>query len=520
MDAKTWQLPPPENDTDFEVLCLDLFKAYKRPATEPQRWGRNGQAQHGIDFVIDLPEDLIGYQCKCTRVLTTANVEGEITKLAGFPLPLTAYVFLTTAAPDAAVQAHVVGQSRIRQREGGPSISILNWPAIVDLLAEYPAVLKAHYPDLAPQLLDLVTARARRLDREFPGSTFSVTATPSSVDVTLHPGPDGIPMTAKFAGPDVKGRFDEALRTGKPIAFHEGEVEVRVPDVLADLFGAAASTRMSMRPAVNGRTVRARILVQSATRHHNVDMFARRGRHSAEGIAATLTVVEAGTERMMIHVQGDMIPFKLTAEFHHTSGAQSMTSAFERPFIGKRPADALVAEEMLNMVAEGAYVGVFLENGDPIAFSTTPQPNEPSPLAALQLLADLAAAANWNIRVPNDLVAADSSVAMDFLHLFTHRSRLLGRGGIAHFNITTEAEMMHLRAFAWDASGPLNADIIENPRQISLFGQSFPVPAIRTRISHVELSTETKARLHQDVTFPFNLEIVMPPDSVIIEELV
>lgn len=520
MDAKSWQLPAPENDADFEVLCLDLFRAYKRPVAEPQRWGRNGQAQHGVDFVLDLPNDLIGYQCKCTKVFTIADLDGEMSKVEGFPLPLTAYVFLTTAPADTRVQAEVIGRSRQRQRTGGHSISVLNWSAIVDLLAEYPAVLKVHYPDLAPDLFDLISARARRLDREFPGSTFSVTAGPSRIDVTLNPGPDGIPMTAKFSGPNLKGRLAEAMRTGKPITFNEGEVDIGVPDVLSDMFASRSRTRVSVRSVANGHTVRARILVQPSARHHNTAMFTRRGRHSSEGILATLTVVEAGTERMLVRIEGDAIPFMFMAEFHQTQGAQSMTADFQRPFIGKRPADALVAEEMLTLVTEGAYVGVFLESSAPIAFATTPQPDESGPLAALHLLVDLAAAADWNIVVPDELVEIDSRWASDLLHLFTHRSRVLGHGGSARITIRTEAELTHFRKFAIDAIGPLNADVLENPREIKLFGQSFPVPAMRTRISHVVLPTETIAKIQQDATLPLTVEITLPPDSVVIEELV
>ena len=65
MSALSHQIPPPEDETAFEELCLDLYRS--EFGDRAQLHGRKGQRQHGVDIVV-LDKD-IGIQCKKNGIL-------------------------------------------------------------------------------------------------------------------------------------------------------------------------------------------------------------------------------------------------------------------------------------------------------------------------------------------------------------------------------------------------------------------------------------------------------------------
>jgi hypothetical protein len=168
-DRKGWRLVEPEDDVVFEKVCLDLFNVYKRPRIEPARFGRNGQAQHGVDFVLELADGPHGYQCKRTRTLSYAEVSAELEKTRRFRPALRTFTLLTTASRDARVQEKVYTLNERRRREGKFAVGLLYWDDIRDRLAEFPEVLRAHFPDLAPDLDDLLQGERTQARSRLPG---------------------------------------------------------------------------------------------------------------------------------------------------------------------------------------------------------------------------------------------------------------------------------------------------------------------------------------------------------------
>lgn len=518
-DPKGWRLPEPEDDVAFEVICLDLFKAYKRPLVEPERFGRSGQAQHGVDFVLELPDGPHGYQCKCTRKLSFAAIEAEVQKSASFRAPLRSFTILTTAARDARVQERVSSMNLDRRRAGQFLVTVIHWESIQDLLAEHIEILKFHYPELTPDLVDLLQARARRLDREFPGSTLSYEARPGSTNVTLHPGPGGIPFKATFFGRDVHDRLLEARRDGRSVVIGAGEFDLRLPDALAFLVPGGRPARMEMRPAINGRSGRIRLLVQPQGAHHTLAMFSRRGRGSAEGVCATMTAIEVGTHRSLVEVQPDGLPLKLTIEMREgDDGSRAGGCDVAMSQVGARAAAALLAERIVQTLYCGSYVGVFTPEGDTIfAFEAPAVPEWGTEnLEQLELLADLAMAADWDLRVPDYTSADELARAASLLELFTEGRAAVGRGGRLRWTVTSPSAVAMLRerldGMSVRASSP--------PQPIDLWGQTFWVPATRFTALRAELTEASREALLTATDPPVSIELVVPDSVDVVEELV
>lgn len=145
---KGWALPAPEHDQEFEVLCLELLAARRRPLVEPNLYGRSGQAQHGVDFVLQLADGLHAYQCKRVETFSFAEFEAEVAKTRTFPNRLESFTVLTTAPNDARVQDQVGALSATRVASGSCPVAIAYWTTIRDWLGENIAVARAHYPEL------------------------------------------------------------------------------------------------------------------------------------------------------------------------------------------------------------------------------------------------------------------------------------------------------------------------------------------------------------------------------------
>lgn len=77
---KGWDLPPPEHAQEFEVLCLELMAAIRNPVVPATLYGRSGQRQHGLDFVLQLRDGLHGYQCKRVKAFTIEQLRAELKK--------------------------------------------------------------------------------------------------------------------------------------------------------------------------------------------------------------------------------------------------------------------------------------------------------------------------------------------------------------------------------------------------------------------------------------------------------
>ncbi len=145
----TTSLPIPKSWDEFEDICADLLK---KMWNDPYvvRHGRSGQKQHGVD-IYGYPGHLGGHtsgriagaQCKETRSLSLATVEGETEKVKAFEPQLTEYLILTTASRDAVLQQAV----RLRTFEF--RVHILFWEDISLELSGYDDLIKKHFPEWA-----------------------------------------------------------------------------------------------------------------------------------------------------------------------------------------------------------------------------------------------------------------------------------------------------------------------------------------------------------------------------------
>ena len=100
------QIPAPKNWQDFEALCVDLWREEWQDSSI-QRFGRNGQAQQGVD-IVGRPKDResngwVGIQCKCidtNSILDKSTLLGELEKAEKFKPPLSQYIVATTGRKD------------------------------------------------------------------------------------------------------------------------------------------------------------------------------------------------------------------------------------------------------------------------------------------------------------------------------------------------------------------------------------------------------------------------------------
>ena len=102
MKPSQYQLPKFKNESDFETFCLDLFKAVFKDSSG-DKYGRKGQAQHGIDLYFPQAKKVI--QCKVrSDKLTLAEVKEDIEKFKSFPHEDYEIFFTTTADRDKNLQ--------------------------------------------------------------------------------------------------------------------------------------------------------------------------------------------------------------------------------------------------------------------------------------------------------------------------------------------------------------------------------------------------------------------------------
>ncbi|MEO1964600.1 hypothetical protein [Hyphomonas sp.] len=166
VNPRRLQIPPPNNWTDFEALCHQLFKAIWNDPTA-QKNGRVGQAQHGVDiwgYDGGISEGrLCAVQCKGKNqnygsAATTDELEAEALKACKFSPKPEQWVFATTAPRDVALQEKARELSRAASANGGFTIHYMGWDDIEDLLCDHTTVLREFYPNHADDIPALIEA--------------------------------------------------------------------------------------------------------------------------------------------------------------------------------------------------------------------------------------------------------------------------------------------------------------------------------------------------------------------------
>lgn len=158
--ASAVRIPPPENWQEFEQLCRDVVVEKRGPTLDVNLHGRGGQAQLGVDFAVQSPDGVHGYQCKRVDSLSIAVIESVLRQADRFSPSLAAFTILTTARRDAELERQVLQISEDRRQRGTFTVAIVFWETIRDWLAAAPDVLRVHYPWLgveSPSHTDRVT---------------------------------------------------------------------------------------------------------------------------------------------------------------------------------------------------------------------------------------------------------------------------------------------------------------------------------------------------------------------------
>lgn len=156
------QIPPPKNWQDFEDLCADLWQEeWKNNSI--QRYGRNGQAQQGVDIVGRLTgKDIggwVGIQCKCIEINSVLDkniLKNVIATAKNFRPVLSQYIVATTGRKDAQLEQLCRIISEEHQKKGLFITIIFGWEDIVLLLEKHPLIIAKHFPFLRRELTQFI----------------------------------------------------------------------------------------------------------------------------------------------------------------------------------------------------------------------------------------------------------------------------------------------------------------------------------------------------------------------------
>lgn len=131
------RFPAPANWQDFEQLCFNLWKDIWGSSVHIQRYGRQGQRQHGLDIYWDKHGEWGGIQCKLRSVLTEKDVRDDVEKAKSFKQPLKQLIIATTAPADVAIQDLATEITTAHTQEGRFKVWVYAWQNIEDLLLSH-----------------------------------------------------------------------------------------------------------------------------------------------------------------------------------------------------------------------------------------------------------------------------------------------------------------------------------------------------------------------------------------------
>lgn len=134
---------PPENEADFERLCLRILRVHwKCPTLE--LYGRRGEKQDGVDIFDQAGSTPFrAAQCKLREPwnsLPPSEIGEEVKKARNFRPRIDIYGILTSAKVSIAAQGKVVALNKEHRKEGFFSIQLFCWDQIERLIDQYPEV--------------------------------------------------------------------------------------------------------------------------------------------------------------------------------------------------------------------------------------------------------------------------------------------------------------------------------------------------------------------------------------------
>lgn len=123
--------PKPANWQDFQIFIKDLLNEKFEKGFDI--YGRNGQAQDGIDILGRFNNKTIGIQCKRLDIdLTLKLITDEIAQTDKSSLKLARYIFATTCPRDKNIQKIIVDLNTERSNNSLFEIELWFWETIED----------------------------------------------------------------------------------------------------------------------------------------------------------------------------------------------------------------------------------------------------------------------------------------------------------------------------------------------------------------------------------------------------
>lgn len=155
-DVLSRELPAPRRWQELESIAFDVYRRLWK-TNDAQLHGRMGQPQAGVDvYGTDRVANLFtGVQCKGKDgdyggALTEVELRAEVAKATTFQPPLDAYVVLTTAPNDSAIQKVAREISAEHEAQGLFEVQVTGWDTFRHLVADYQDVLVKYFSDFAP----------------------------------------------------------------------------------------------------------------------------------------------------------------------------------------------------------------------------------------------------------------------------------------------------------------------------------------------------------------------------------
>ncbi len=214
-------LTPLEDPSEFEALCLDLWREIWGPKSDAQKNGRLGQPQAGVDVYGHDGTGWVGVQCKqksaqADSKLTAAELTQEVKKAQGFSPSLSFFIVATTGPRDVAIQ------ERARQiRDAGFRVSVWFWDEIWEAIRARPDLLRRVGPKYWPSIWRTFGVSEEASTRSVaagPGGAaiggnvlgnVTIYNTPPAVPLVLDRGPRVAPSRLTHVAEDLIGREKE-----------------------------------------------------------------------------------------------------------------------------------------------------------------------------------------------------------------------------------------------------------------------------------------------------------------------
>lgn len=142
------ELPKPSNEADFEQMCAIVYGEVYGDSS-PNRNGRRGQKQFGVDIYLRFEGGLIGIQCKRYQdgALRYEDIIADVNKVEAGNVSLSLLLFATTSASDAALLQKCLPYFLERKRSGQFDVRIDFWEEIQVHVSRYENLQRRFSPN-------------------------------------------------------------------------------------------------------------------------------------------------------------------------------------------------------------------------------------------------------------------------------------------------------------------------------------------------------------------------------------